>query len=174
MNESKGKNRMKEIRIEKVTVNMGVGKSGEELEKAKEILEKITGSKAVKTVAKVKQPKWEIRPGLEIGVKVTLRKKKALEFLKKALSAKDNKLKEKQFDNNGNFGFGIGEYIDLPGVKYDPRLGIRGMDVLVTLERPGYRVKKRKIEKARIGKNHLISKTDAIDSVKKIFGVSIA
>ncbi len=166
-------NRMKQIFVGKVTINMGVGKTGEELEKAKEIMEKISESKAVKTVAKIKQPKWEIRPGLPIGVKTTLRKKKAIDFLKKALAAKDNTLGEKQFDLQGNFGFGIAEYIDIPGVKYEPRLGIRGMDVLVTLERPGYRVKKRKIKPAKLGKKQVITKQEAIEFVKKTFGASI-
>lgn len=163
---------MRKIFVGKVTINMGVGKGGEELEKAGEIIERISGNKAVKTLAMVKQPKWEIRPGLPIGVKTTLRKKKALDFLKKALSAKEHLL-EKQFDRQGNFGFGIAEYIDLPGTKYEPRLGIRGMDVLVTLERPGYRVKKRKRKQARIGKRHLILKHEAIEFVKVVLGVEV-
>ncbi len=165
--------RMKQIRIEKITINMGVGKAGEELEKAKTVLERITGSKTVKTESKVRQPKWDIRPGLTIGVKTTLRKAKAVEFLKRAFVAKDNSLKESQFDNRGNFGFGIPEYIDLPNAKYDPKQGIMGMDVLVTLERPGYRVKKRKIKKAIVGKKHVISKSDAIEFVQKSFGVKV-
>lgn len=165
---------MKKIRIEKVTVNMGVGKPGKELENALTVLERITGAKPVKTVAKIKQPKWDIRPGLEIGAKVTLRKEKAVSFLKKALAAKDNTLKESQFDRTGNFAFGIPEYIDIPGTKYDPRLGIIGMDVVVTLERPGYRVKKRKIKQARLARNHAVSKPEAVEFAKKEFGVHVA
>src|SRR3989344_4773416 len=98
-------NPMKQIRIEKVTVNTGVGEAGEELKKAQTIMEAITGSKSIQTICKVKQPDWGIREGLPIGVKVTLRKKKAEEFLKKALKAKDNALNAKSFDLKGNFGF---------------------------------------------------------------------
>jgi len=165
-------NKMKEIRIEKVTVNMGVGQSGDELKKAQQILEKITGAKTVQTICKVKQPLWDIRIGMPIGCKTTLRGKKAIDFLKNALAAKGNSLSGKSFDVLGNFGFGIKEYIDLPGTKYDPKLGIRGFDVLVSLERRGYRVKRRRMEK-QVGKNHLISKDDAVDFVKKNLGVEI-
>ncbi len=166
-------NPMKEVRIEAVTVNMGVGKSGEELDKAKTILQQITGSKPVKTRAKVKQPKWDIRPGLEIGVKVTLRGSKAEEFLRKALSAKDNVLLRKNFDRNGNFGFGIKEHIELPGVKYDPKLGIVGFDVIVSLGRKGYRIKRRKYKKKKVGQKHRVSKEEAIQFVKEKFNVKV-
>ncbi len=166
-------NPMKEVRIEAVTVNMGVGKSGEELDKAKTILQQITGSKPVKTRAKVKQPKWDIRPGLEIGVKVTLRGSKAEEFLRKALSAKNNVLLRKNFDRNGNFGFGIKEHIELPGVKYDPKLGIVGFDVIVSLGRKGYRIKRRKYKKKKVGQKHRVSKEEAIQFVKEKFNVKV-
>ncbi len=169
----KGDNAMKQIRIEKVTVNMGVGPSRDELKKACSILEKITDSTPKKTVCKVKQPTWEIREGLTIGAKVTLRKDKAEQFLKNALAAKDNQLSIKNFDNQGNFGFGIKEYIDLPAVKYDPKLGIRGFDVLVTMSRPGYRIKRRKIDKKKIPRKHSITKTQAIEFIKKTFGVEV-
>ena len=164
---------MKEIRIEKITVNMGVGQSGAELEKSQKVLEKITGVKSVQTVAKIKQPKWDIRPGLPIGAKVTLRGKKGEEFLGRALQAKDNILSRKNFDAYGNAGFGVKEHIDLPDEKYDPNIGIRGFDVLVTLERPGYRVKRRKIENTKIGKKHVIPKEEAINFMRKKFGLTI-
>jgi len=166
-------NPMKEIRIEKVTVNIGVGQTGEELNKAKTTLENVTNAKPTLTKAKIKQPEWGIREGLTIGTKVTLRGAKANAFLKNAFIAKDNKLKKKNFDKTGNFGFGIKEHIDLPNVKYDPKLGIRGMDVLVTLERPGYRIKRRKIAKRKIFHTHLIQPDDAVEFVKQKFGVEI-
>ena len=166
-------NNMREIKVEKVTVNMGIGQSGEEMKRAQNIIEKITDSKAVQTKCKVKQPKWEIRPGLPIGLKTVLRNGKAIDFLKRALDAKDNQLSKKNFDLHGNFGFGIHEYIDLPGVKYDPTLGIRGLDVLVTLERPGYRIKKRKQKRKKVGKNQLVNKEEAIGFVQKQFGVEV-
>lgn len=166
-------NRMKEIRVEKVVINVGVGKTGEELQKAQKILEKITQAKAVKTKAKVRQPKWGIRPGLEIGVKVTLRGKKAIEFLKRALETKEFTLKKSQFDNSGNFAFGVAEHIELPNVKYEPELGIIGFDVIVALERPGYRVKRRKYKKAKVGKKHSITEEEAIEFAKEKLGIKV-
>jgi len=166
-------NQMRNIFVEKVTVNMGLGNNPEELKRAQQIIERITQRKALQTMCKVKQPKWDIRPGIPIGLKVTLRNSSAKEFLERALKAKENQLKKKCFDNRGCFGFGIKEYIDMPGTKYDPALGIRGFDVLVTLSRPGFRIKKRKIKNSRIGKRHLISKKDAMNFMKKIFGVEI-
>lgn len=164
---------MKKISIGKVVVNMGAGERGEEVEKAKKILEQITDSKAVKTKAKVKQPKWDIRPGLTIGVKTTLRGKNAVKFLKKALEAKEETLSSKNFDERGNLGFGIREHIELPGTKYNPKLGIRGFDVLVSLKRPGYRVKKRKLYNKKLGKKHVISKNEAIEFMKEKFGIKV-
>lgn len=166
-------NKMREIRVEKVVINVGVGKTGEELQKAQKIIEKITQAKAVKTRAKVRQPKWGIRPGLEIGVKVTLRGKKALDFLRKALETKEFTLKESQFDKFGNFAFGVAEHIELPGVKYEPELGIIGFDVIVALERPGYRVKRRKYKKAKVGKKHRITKEEAIEFAKEKLGIKV-
>lgn len=166
-------NVMRTIRIEKVTVNMGVGQTGEELRRAGDILKKITGMNPVQTQCKVKIPTWGIREGLPIGVKVTLRKTGAETFLKTALQAKENILLKRNFDKNGNFGFGIKEYIDLPGIKYDPKMGIRGFDVLVTLERPGFRVKRRAMRPANIGEAHKISKDEAQAFVSKKFGTNI-
>ncbi len=166
-------NPMKEIRIEKIVINMGVGEAGEELKKGQEIIEKITGTKTIQTKCKIKQPIWGIRPGLPIGIKVTLRKEKAKEFLQKAFKAKENILSEKNFDQTGNFGFGIKEYIDLQGVKYDPQLGIKGFDVLVSLEKKGYRIKRRKKNKKKIPKKHRITKEEAINFIKKEFGVEV-
>lgn len=166
-------NPMKKIHIDKVTVNMGVGETGEPLKKAGEILKKITGMPVVQTKSKVKIPTWGIREGLPIGVKTTLRKKKAFDFLKVALAAKENTLKKRNFDKSGNFGFGIKEYIDLPGIKYDPKMGIRGFDVLVTLERPGYRVKKRAIRPGKVGAKHQITREEAIAFMSETFGLKV-
>ncbi|MBI4210136.1 MAG: 50S ribosomal protein L5 [Candidatus Diapherotrites archaeon] len=167
-------NAMRKIRIEKVTVNIGVGKTGEELDKASKILQSITSAKPVLTQCKVKQPTWGIREGLTIGTKVTLRGEGAERFLKDALAAKDNRISMKSFDKQGNFGFGVKEYIDLPRVKYDPKLGIRGFDVLVTLERPGFRVKRRKLGKTPVSKRHRIGPEDAADFMRQKFGVEVA
>ena len=166
-------NAMKKIRIEKVTLNMGIGEAGDELKRGEQILNKITDRKPKQNQCKIKQPTWGIREGLPIGLKVTLRKQPAYDFLERAFTAKEKSIKKKSFDKQGNFGFGIKEYIDLPGIKYDPRLGIRGLDVLVTLERPGYRVKKRKNLKKKLGHKHVISKEEAMQFVQETFGVEI-
>ncbi|MBU0636305.1 50S ribosomal protein L5 [Candidatus Micrarchaeota archaeon] len=167
------KQSMKAIRVGKVTINMGVGAPGDELERAQTIMKQIVGTKGIQTKAKVRLPTWEIRPGLPIGVKVTLRKQKAVDFLKRALTAKENCLKKSCFDGRGNFGFGIPEYIDLPEIKYDPQLGVRGLDVLVSLERPGYRISKRKQCKTKIGMKQVISKEKAMQFMTEEFGVTL-
>ena len=166
-------NPMREIRIEKVTVNIGVGEAGDKLEHAYDLLKRITGKKPVKTFGKKRIPNWNVRPGLPIGVKVTLRGKDAEEMLKRFFQAVENKVSISNFDDQGNLSFGISEYVHIPGVKYDPSIGIYGMDVNVTLERPGYRVKKRKYLKRKIGKNHIITKEDAAKFFEEKFGVQV-
>lgn len=166
-------NPMRAIRISKVVINIGVGEPGERLDKAEELLKRLTGHKPVRTRAKKKIPKWGVRPGLPIGVKVTLRGADAEEFLKRAFAAVDNKISASSFDERGNFSFGIREYIDIPGMKYDPKIGIFGMDVCVSLERPGFRVARRKVRRAKVGKRHLITKDEAIEFVKNKFGVEV-
>ncbi len=170
---AKGQNPMRKIKIGKVTVNTGVGKTGEELDKASTILERVTGVKPILTECRVKQPTWGIREGMTIGAKVTLRDELAEQFLKDAFVAKDNKINKRSFDRTGNFGFGVKEYIDMPKAKYDPKLGIRGFDVLVTLERPGYRVKKRKLAKAAVSKRHAIKAEEAVDFIREKFGIEV-
>ncbi len=164
---------MVSVKIDKVTVNIGVGESGEPLEKAEKLLLKLTGQKPVRTRSKKRIPTWGIRRKQQIGVKVTLRGKKAMDFLKMALEAKENKLNPGNFDDNGNFAFGVSEYIDLPGIKYDPDIGIFGFDVCVTLIKDGYRVKRRKRAKAKIPARHKLSKEEAIEWVKSNLGVKV-
>ncbi len=170
---AENENHMREILVDKVTLNMGVGEAGDALKKATTIMERVSGSRPVHTLCRIKQPGWGIREGLPIGVKVTLRGKKAEGFLGGAFAAKDNSISKKNFDRNGNFGFGIKEYIDLPKVRYDPQLGIPGLDVLVTLKRRGYRVKSRKRAKAAVGKAHSISTGEAILFIRQKYGVEV-
>jgi len=167
------KNVMREVYVDKVVVNIGVGESGAELEKAVKILELVTKKHGVKTKCKVKLPTWGIRPGLPIGCKTTLRGKEANDFIDLTLRAKKHILKKKSFSKDGNFSYGIREYLDVPGVKYNPELGIRGFDVCVSLRRRGYRVKLRKIKSAKLGKKHLITKEDAMEFAKEKLKVVI-
>jgi large subunit ribosomal protein L5 len=166
-------NVMKEIRIEKITLNIGAGKDQGRLEKGMILLKNITGIDPVKTVTSKRIPTWGLRPGLPIGCKITLRGKKAEEILIRLLDAKENKLTAHQFDKGGNVAFGIHEYIDIPGVKYDPKIGVSGLEVCVTLERPGFRIKRRRILRRKIPNNHKITKEDAIEFIKKKFNVEV-
>ena len=122
-------------------------------------------------MARRRDPVFKLRKGLHIGTKVTLRGKTALEFLEKALAAKKRILKLENFDRTGNFAFGVAEYIDFPGAKYDPKIGMYGFDVCVTLMRKGKRVALRKIGQSKIGKAHLIKKEDAIEFAKSKLNV---
>jgi large subunit ribosomal protein L5 len=166
-------NPMLKPRIEKVTVNMSVGKSGTPLEHAATILQQLTNQKPSKRKAKKTIRDFGIRKGESIACLVTLRKKKAEEFLRKALQAVDNKLSKYCFDRQGNFSFGIKEHIEIPGTKYVPELGIHGMDVSVSLGRAGYRVKSRHRAKSKIGKDHLLTADEAILFIKDEFDVEI-
>lgn len=165
------KNTMRKIRIEKVTLNIGVGESGEKLERARKLLESLTGRKIMETKTK-KRSTFGVAKGRPIGAMVTLRGNEAVEFLRKILESKDKKLSERCFDRNGNFSIGIHEHIDIPGIKYDPKIGIFGMDICVTLERPGFRIKKRKISK-KVGASHRIRKEESLAFVKENFGIEV-
>ena len=164
---------MRKPRIEKVVVNLNVGKSGEPLEKANKVLEEITDQTPVKRKAKKTIRDFGIREGESIAVVVTLRKEKALDFLKKVLPVVDNKVSKRSFDERGNFAFGLKEHIEIPGVKYDPDIGIFGMDVCVTVNRPGHRIKIRKRQSKSIGPKHLLTPEESIVFVKQTLGVEI-
>ena len=166
-------NIMQNINIEKVTLNIGVGNEPDKLEKAMILLEKITNSKPKKTFTKKRIPTWNIRPGLAIGCKATMRGKKAELILKKLLYAVNNNLKASQFDDKGNFSFGIKEYINIPDVKYEVNLGIIGLEVAVTLQRPGFRIKRRRVKQTNIPRKHQISKQQAIDFIKERFNINM-
>ena len=160
-------------RIDKVVVNLNVGKSGEPLERASEVLLDLTDQKPVKRKAKKTIRDFGIRKGESIACVVTLRKKPAIAFLKKVLPVVDNRISRSSFDGRGNFAFGIKEHIEIAGVKYDPDIGIFGMDVCVSLNRPGHRVKTRRKQKRKIGRKHLLSSDESIVFVKEALGVEI-
>jgi large subunit ribosomal protein L5 len=170
---TKPENPMRKVKLGKVTVNIGVGKSGEPLERAKKILKQITGQAPSSCMAKKAIKDFGIRMGEPIGCKVTLRGQKASDFLKTSLEAVNNRLPESSFDPYGNFSFGIKEHIELRGTRYVPELGIVGMDISITLERVGYRVKRRSYHKSSIGKSHVIGKTEAMGFVKENFNAEI-
>ena len=164
---------MKTIKIEKVTLNIGAGKDQTKLEKGLLLLNSIANATPIKTITNKRIQEWGLRPGLPIGCKLTLRRDKAIKLLPRLLEAVENKLNERQFDDNGNLAFGIHEYIEIPGVKYDPKIGILGLQVCVTLERPGYRIKRRRLLPRKIPARHRISKKEAIEFMTKNFNVNL-
>ena len=166
-------NLMKKISLSKVVLNMGVGKSGEPIEIGKKALEQITGKKPNARNAKKSQRDWGVRKGEPIGVAVTIRGNNATELFKKLLVAKDNQIMERAIDNEGNLSFGIKEHIDIPEIKYDPRIGILGLEVSISLSRPGFNIKLRSRRKTKVGKNHRITKNETIKFLTEEFGVKI-
>ena len=166
-------NPMKAIKIEKATLNFGSGADQKKLEKGIKLITMITGKEPVKTLAKKRIPTWGARIGLPIGAKLTMRDAQIQELLPRLIASKDNILSIRCFDNNGNVSFGIPEYVDIPGVKYDPELGIVGLEVSITLKRPGFRIKNRKIMKRSIPAHHRISRDDAIAFFKEAYGIKI-
>ena len=166
-------NPMRAISVEKVVVNIGVGEAGDKLLKAVKVLELVTGQKPVQTLSKSTIRDWGIRRNMPIGTRVTLRGPKADEFLRKALSIRSNRLAAYSFDPRGNFSFGVPDYTDFEGMKYDPEIGVFGMDIAVVLERPGFRIARRKIARRRIPKAHRISKDEGIEFVRSSFKVEV-
>ena len=169
---SQTNNPMKEISLLKVVINIGVGKAGEPLERAKNALTELTGHMPSVRGAKNSIRDFNIHKGEPIGPMVTLRRDDAANFLKRIIESKRNLIKSSSFDNNGNLSIGIREHIDIPGTKYNPDIGIFGMDVCSSLTRPGYRVAKKR-NSSKIGRNHKITKEEAMDFFKNKFGVKI-
>ncbi len=164
---------MKDIEIAKVVVNVGTGEVGDPVEKSFKLVEKLTGSTPVRTQSGGAAKTFGKRAGLNLGVMTTLRGEEAKEFLEKVLPAADSEISESAFDGNGNFSFGISEYIDVPGVDYDSDIGMRGFEVAVKLERPGYRVRKRDHKPREMGKDHRISDDEAIEFVRDELGLEV-
>lgn len=166
-------NPMRAVRLEKVVLNIGVGEGGEKLAKAERVLEQLTGRKPARALAKRTVREWHVRQGEPIGCLVTLRGEGAEEMLKRLLRAAEGKLKAQAFDERGNFSFGIKEHIDIPGASYDPEIGIFGMDVCVSLDRPGYRIKHRRRQPRKIPTSHLVTKQETMDFMSERFGVQV-
>jgi large subunit ribosomal protein L5 len=160
-------------RIAKVTVNIGVGESGEKLKKAESVLEGVTKQKPIQTLSKTTNKDWSLRKFLPIGCKVTLRKKAAETFLISALKIRENKISEYSFDNQGNFSFGVPDHTLFEGQKYDPNIGIFGMDICVTVENPGYRIKHRRIDQRKIPQRHQLTKEATMQFITEAFNVEV-
>jgi len=160
-------NKMREVKIEKVVLS--ISSSGENLDKGTKLLERITGEKAAKRKTRKRIPALGVRPGLEIGVMVTLRGKDKINLLKRFLGAVSNKIPKKSIKEN-HFSFGIKEYIEIPGIEYQRDIGIMGFDVTVVFKRTGKRVGIKKIKKGKIPKKQIITKEEIIKFMKEKFG----
>ena len=158
-------NKMKEIRIEKVVLS--TGGTGENLEKGVKLLKMITGEKPAKMKSRKRIPALGVRPKLEVGAVVTLRKKTD-EMLKRLLATKDNTLKKSQISEN-SFSFGVKEYIEIPGLEYQRDIGIRGFDATITFQRAGKRTKLKKIKQGKIPKRNQISREEIIKFMEEKF-----
>ena len=163
---------MREPYVAKVVIDICTG-GGEPLTRASTILEDLTGQNPTQSKARQTVRDFGIRRKEPIAVRVTLRHKKAEEFLKRALKAKDDVLLIKNWDLDGNFAFGIAEHIDIPDVKYDPQLGIQGMNITVCVERPGFRVKRRRRRKTKVPYRHRLTPEESMVFVKNKFGIEI-
>ena len=158
-------NPMRKIELEKIVLS--IGGTGEELEKGFRLLKILTGRTPAKMQSRKRIPSLGVRPKLEVGVVVTIRKNPE-ETLRKMLSALDNTLKKSQISEN-NFSFGIKEYIEIPGTEYQRDIGIRGLDVTVTFKRAGRRVKLKKIKKGKIPKRQAITREEIIKFMEENF-----
>jgi len=168
----KDQNPNKEIFLDKVVVNMGVGEGGEKLAKAERLLQQLAGQKPVRTVSKSTNREWGIRKGMPIGCQVTLREDKGEELLKKAIWIRNNRLPSYSFDDNGGFSFGIPDHTDF-GIKYDPEVGIFGMDVCITLKRNGYRVARRRRGGKKIPHRHKVKMEEAMNFMRERYGLEV-
>jgi large subunit ribosomal protein L5 len=165
----KGINKMREIKLEKVVLN--IGGTEEKLAKGVLLLTEVSGKKPVKIKATRRIPTWSVRPGLEVGTKVTLRGKDALEMIKKLLPAIDNTLKAKQIKDNF-FSFGIHEYIEIPGIEYIREVGIMGFEVTVVFSRAGKSVEKKKVKRGK-SKRLVVTSEEIQSFLVEKFGTTI-
>jgi large subunit ribosomal protein L5 len=164
---------MRDLRVRKVVINIGVGEAGERLVKAQKVLKLLTDHTSVQTISRKTNKDLGIRDGMPIGCKVTLRDADAEEFLKRAFWVKTNKLMAYNFDYEGNFSFGIPDYTDFKDMRYDPDIGIFGMDISVTVDRAGTRVGKRRRNRARIPPSHRVKREESREFIASKFELEI-
>lgn len=171
---SQNANPMLTPRIAKVTVNIGVGEGGARLQLAERVLELLTGMTSIRTISKSTNRDLGTRLGAPIGCKVTMRESEKIQlFLKDAFWVRENTLPGYNFDQSGNLSFGIADYTDFPEQKYDPDIGIFGMDINIVLERPGHRVSRRRRRSAKVGMDHRVGKDESKEWFKEHFGITI-
>ena len=170
---SSHENPLRALKVIKVVVNAGVGESGEARTKAEKVLQMVTHQKPVATRAHSTNRDFGIREGQEIGAKTTLRGPGAVEFLEHAFEARDRQLDPNSIDRFGNFSFGIADYTDFTGMKYDPQIGIHGMDVAVELGRAGYRIRQRRVQSRPLPKALRSNREDTRAFLTQSLGVTL-
>ena len=170
---TKVENPMRTVKLEKVVVNIGCGGDADAIERGKKLIDMLTEDrKPVATLSK-RRSTFGIAKQKPVGVKITLTGKEAMDFLKMSFEGVENRIKASSFTDDGNFNFGVKEYIELPGVKYRHDIGMLGFDVTVSLKRAGFRIKHRRVQKKKIPSGHKIKKEEAMGWVKDNFGVEI-
>jgi large subunit ribosomal protein L5 len=167
-------NPMATPRITKVSVNIGVGEGGERLVNAESVLELVTGVKPQRTLGRIQNRDLKVRQGAPIGCKATMRKQEDIKkFLTDAFWVRENTIPAWNFDREGNLSFGIRDYTDFPNQKYDPDIGIYGMDITVVLERPGHRVSRRRRARGKVGMGHRLDPVESRAWFSENFGIEI-
>jgi len=159
-------NPMRKVSIQKVVLSAGA--KDKELEKARKLLELISQAKPQLIASSKRIPDFKVNPGIEVGTRVTIRDKAAIDLLRRLLGAVENKIKQKQVTDN-HFSFGIEEYIEIPGMEYQRDIGIRGLNVTVVFVRAGQRVKLKKIKSGHFPKRQMVKKEEIINFMKEGF-----
>ncbi|CAG5120143.1 unnamed protein product, partial [Candidula unifasciata] len=139
----------------------GESESDDRLTRAAKVAEQLTGQTPVFSKARYTVRSFGIRRNEKIAVHCTVRGAKAEEILEKGLKVREYEPRKNNFSATGNFGFGIQKHIDL-GIKYDPSIGIYGMDFYVVLGRPGLNISQRRRRQSSTGAKHRISKEESI------------
>ena len=165
---------MRNPQITKVTINIGVGEGGQRLGLAEKVLGVLTGLKPVRTLGKIQNRDLKVRKGAPIGCKVTMRNREVIKkFLTDAFWVRENTIPAWNFDSQGNLSFGISDYTDFPDQKYDPEIGIFGMDINVVVERPGHRVSRRRRRSRKVGLGHRVTPNESKNFFEETYGVKI-
>ena len=163
-----------DIKIAKLTLNIGVGGEAiESLQRAEKLLTLLSGQKPVRTYSKATISEFGTKKNEPIGTKVTIRGKKASEILKSSFEAVENQIQKNKISDHGNFSFGVGEYIEMPGMKYDPDIGMFGFDISVNMERIGYRIAKRRLHPKKLPKSIQITREEIEKFLTENYGVKI-